>query len=128
VIPIPVIISPAFPSPVSESAIVTFPFVAFFLEPATVKVSPVVSFKVGTIVCIIITVAIVSVPCGVAVVSITGELIFIDDGRGTLSVTILAYRSGGVLFLVNYRRRGRRCIIHPADRKAKADMCIYIYL
>jgi hypothetical protein len=86
-------------------------------------------------VCIIHAVTEVAIPNGVVVISIPGELIFIDDGRGGLAIDVLAifiliisilvYRRRSGILLINYGRRGR-CNIHPAHRKVESDVDRYL--
>jgi hypothetical protein len=70
------------------SAIVTFVFKPGVVETSVVKIGVVLSFKVGTIVGIVKTIAIVSVPCGIRIIGISGELVLICRGI----ISILVYR------------------------------------
>jgi hypothetical protein len=75
-------------SAIIMSAIKTFVFKSGAVETSVVEVGIVFSFKVGTIVGIVKTIAVVSVPCGIGIISVSGELVLICNGI----VSILTYR------------------------------------
>ena len=110
---------------ISSATVKPLMFEPFVVKTSTVEVFSVVPVEIGAVVFIIDPVAEVAVPNGVVIISISREIIFIYDGRRSLSIFVLtlAYRSGRILFLVNYRRRRGRCYIHPAGR----DIEPYVY-
>jgi len=114
-----VIISPATVKPLT--------FEPFVVKTSAVEIPSVFPVEIGAVVFIIDPVAEVTVPNRVVIISIPREIVFIYDGGRSLSifVLILAYRSGRILFLVNYRRRGRGNI-HPAGRNIEPDVDGYL--
>lgn len=118
-------------------AIETFVFKSGVVETSVVEISVVFSFKVGTIVGIVKTIAIVSVPGGIGIIGISGEIVLICDGI----ISILVYRGwcGSIAIIVDrcaliYDRRSRGDIsgagryIYSCTGDAEANVCIDIYL
>jgi hypothetical protein len=101
-------------------------FESFTVETSSFETFPVVPVEIRAIVFIVDPVAEVTVPDGVVVISIPRELTFIYNGRRSLIIFVLAYRSGRILFLVNYGRRRGRCNIHPARGNIEPDVDGYL--
>jgi hypothetical protein len=98
-------------STIIMSAIETFVFKSGVVETSAVEISIVFSFKVGTIVGIVKTIAIVSVPCGIGIVGISGELVLIYNGI----TSFLVGRGRCIAIIV-----GRRALIY--DRRSRGDI------
>jgi len=111
----------------------------FAFKTSAVKVPSIVPVEIGAIVFIVHAVTEVAIPNGVVVISIPGELILIDDGRGGLAtgvlaisvliisiliISVLVYGGRSGILLISYSR-GRRNI-HSAYGKVESDVDGYL--
>ena len=106
------------------------------IKTSSVEISPMLSFKVRTVVGVIVTVAIVTIPGGVGIINIPGEFIFVNDritligvcGRRGRCISVIVDRR----LLINNRgrsnvgRAGRN--IYPCAGDTEADMCVNVNL
>jgi hypothetical protein len=106
------------------------------IKTSSVEIRPVFSFKVRTIVGVIVTVAIVTIPGGVVIINIPGEFIFVNDGVTLIGV---CGRGGRCISVIVGRRllidnRGRSNVsrsgrnIYPCAGDTEADMCVNVNL
>jgi len=106
------------------------------VKSSAAEVGSIVPFEIRTIVFVIDTVAVVTTPCRIVIVNISGEFILVHNGGRSRCVTIavlivliLAYRSrcrGGILLIYYGRRRGRRAHINPDSRNTETSVDIYL--
>jgi hypothetical protein len=107
------------------AAIETFVVIPGVVEASVVEISIVFSFKVRTIVGVVKTIAIVSVPCGIGIIGISGELVLI-----CAIISILVYRGwcGGDICRGRSDISGAGRDINSCAGDTEADVCVYIYL
>jgi hypothetical protein len=118
------------------SAIKTFVFKPGVVETSVVEIGVVFSFKVRTIVGIVKTIAIVSVPCGITIISISGELVLIC--AAIISVLVCRDRCGritivvaGCVLIYHWCRRDISWAggnINSCAGDAETNVSVYIYL
>jgi uncharacterized membrane protein YgdD (TMEM256/DUF423 family) len=123
-------------SAIIMSAIETLVFKSGVVKTSVVEISVVVSFKVGTIVGIVKAIAIVSVPGGIGIIGISGELVLICNAI----ISVLVYRGwcGGIAIIAGWcaliydRSRGDISgagrNIHSCAGDTEANVCVDIYL
>ena len=101
----------------------TYPFTleSIPVEPAITEEITVISFKVRTVMFIIETIPVVTIPDRVIIISISGEIVLID---GSAAITLFTCRSNRS---IDYRS-GPGCDIDPRGREAEAHMRADIYL
>jgi hypothetical protein len=103
-------------------------FVPFVVKTAVVEIGIVLSFEIRAIVCIVPTVMIVTLPHGVVVVNIPGELGFIVAlvGRGDIFLVAYGRRSGLIVYggWCNIGGSGRDIYSRAGDTEADVGVDI----
>lgn len=119
------------------------------VETAATEITPMVSFKIGTVVCVVNTVPVVPVPGRISIIGIAGEFVLIDHCSGSTTILVDGLLISGILItriLVDGLLIGRvlinRLLIHRSGliddrrssnnyagvRESKPNMSFYIYL
>jgi hypothetical protein len=108
------------------------------VEPAAIEVGSVGSFKPGTVVSEVDTVAIVAAPGRVVIVGIPGELRFTNLGGGIVATAVdrgrlivhrlVVHRCGLLIDGSRSGVDGCRSHIYPGAGDTKTNVCVDIYL
>jgi hypothetical protein len=95
------------------------------VEMTTIKVAPMVSFKQRTVVFEVETISVVTVPCRVVIIGVSGEIGFTDCRSGIITVCINRCGCGRISGTVN---DGCGSYHDTGSRNPESDVCANEYL